>query len=438
MPSLNVLEPKAVYVVDGVRTPFLKAGNIPGVLSASDLAVQAGEQLLLRQPILPTDLDEVIIGNVMAGADEANIARLIALRLGCGHAVPGLSVHRNCGSGMQAVDVARCAIADGRHDLVLAGGTEAMSRAPLLFPYDMNAWLGRWMSAKNMKTRLSTLMQFRLKQLRPVVALMRGLCDPFINLSMGQTAEELAYQFKITRQEMDAFANQSHHKVAQAQKADGFPYIKPIYTPCGKAYLSDTGVRADTSEEKLATLKPFFDKQYGQVTAGNSSQITDGACVLLLASASAVKRFNLPVMGRLVDCHWAGVAPTNMGLGPVHATIPLMQRHGLHVNDIDYWEINEAFAAQVLACFKAFSDPHYCSTHFGGLDGAFGQLNPDTVNVDGGAIAMGHPVGASGARIILQLLHVLARQNAKRGVASICIGGGQGGAMLIEQTQEVI
>ena len=178
MSPSNFFEPKAVYVIDGVRTPFLKAGNVPGMLSASDLAVQAAQQLLLRQPILPTDLDEVMIGNVMASADEASIARLVALRLGCGDAVPGVGVHRNCGSGMQAVDMARCAIADGRHDLVLAGGTEAMSRAPLLFPYDMNAWLGHWMSAKSMKARLSTLMQFRLKQLRPIVALMRGLCDP--------------------------------------------------------------------------------------------------------------------------------------------------------------------------------------------------------------------------------------------------------------------
>lgn len=438
MPPSNLFKPKAVYVVDGVRTPFLKAGNTPGLLSASDLAVQAGQQLLLRQPILPGDLDEVVMGNVMAGADEANIARLIALRLGCGDAVTGVSVHRNCGSGMQALDMARCAIADGRYDLVLAGGTEAMSRAPLLFPYQMNAWLGRWMSAKHLKARLSLITQFRLKQLRPIVALVRGLRDPFIDLSMGQTAEELAYCFALTREQMDAFANQSHQRVVQAQKAGYFPYITPVYTPCGQAYFSDTGLRADSSEEKLAKLRPYFDKRYGEVTAGNSSQVTDGACVLLLASASAVKRFNLPVMGRLIDCHWAGVDPTHMGLGPVHATIPLMQRHGLHIDDIDYWEINEAFAAQVLACVKAYSDPDYCSAHFGGLDGAFGQLNLDRVNVDGGAIAMGHPVGASGARIVLQLLHVLARSNTKRGMASICIGGGQGGAMLIEQTQEVV
>ena len=253
---------------------------------------------------------------------------------------------------------------------------------------------------------------------------------------MGQTAEELAYHFDIARKEMDAFAVRSHQRVVQAQKAGYFPYITTVYNNLGEAYSTDTGVRPETSKEKLAKLRPYFDKHYGLVTAGNSSQITDGACVLLLASASAVKRFNLPVMGRLIDCHWAGLAPINMGLGPVHASIPLMQRHGLHINDIDYWEINEAFAAQVLACIKAFADPDYCSAHFGGLDGALGQLDPDKVNVDGGAIAMGHPVGASGARIILQLLHVLTRQNAKRGMASICIGGGQGGAMLIERTHK--
>ena len=437
MPTPTHSKMRPVYVVDGLRTPFIKAGNQPGPFSASDLAVQVGRQLCLRHPILPSDLDEVIMGNVMAGADEANIARLIALRLGCGDEVGGMSVHRNCGSGMQSVDLARCAIADGRHDLVLAGGTEAMSHAPLLFPPQMNAWLGQWVTAKSFAARLRVLMRFRLKQLVPVIALMRGLSDPLIHLSMGQTAEELAYYFGITREQMDHFANQSHQRVASAEKAGYFPYISPLYTPDGKAYTRDTGVRENTSEEKLAKLSPCFDKWYGQVTAGNSSQITDGACLLLLASANAVKRFNLPVIGRLIDCHWAGVSPTYMGLGPVHATVPLLQRHGLTMTDIDYWEINEAFAAQVLACFEAFADSDYCSQHFGGLAGAFGRIDPNKVNIDGGAIAMGHPVGASGARVILQLLNVLTRHQAKRGVASLCIGGGQGGAMLVEQTQEV-
>ncbi|MCD6055234.1 MAG: Thiolase [Gammaproteobacteria bacterium] len=431
-------EGRAVYIVDGRRTPFLKAANRPGNLSASDLAVQAAAHLLLPYPILASDLDEVMIGNVMPSPDEANIARLIALRLGCGDAVPGVSVHRNCGSGMQALDMARFAIAEGRYDLVLAGGTEAMSRAPLLFPSQMSAWLGQWMSAKTLPDRLKVLAQFRLSQLKPIVALLKGLRDPVVNLSMGQTAEELAYRFHISREEMDQFANESHRRSAQAKKQGYFSYLSPVYDKYGTAYEYDTGVREDSSVAKLATLKPYFDKTYGLVTAGNSSQITDGACVLLLASAHAVKRFQLPVLGRFIDCQWAGLSPRYMGLGPVHAAIPLLQRYGLSIQDIDYWEINEAFAAQVIACFKAFADPDYCSEEFGGLAGAFGELDGSRVNVDGGAVALGHPLGASGARVILQLLYTMARNHARRGVAALCIGGGQGGAVLLERTDEGI
>ncbi len=424
---------RPVYIVCGTRTPFLKAGNAPGVFSASDLAVQTGTNLLLKQPIAPSDLDEVIIGNAMASPDEANIARLIALRLGCGDAVTGVSVHRNCGSGMQAVDMARCAIAEGRHDLVLAGGTEAMSRAPLLFPLQMNQWLGSWMAAKTVGAKLRTLLQFRFSQLLPIVALLRGLTDPLIGLSMGQTAEELAYRFAISRDEMDAFSYQSHQHALHAAEQGHFSYMTPLVDQTGKVYSTDTGVRANTSVEKLGTLRPFFDKQYGLVTAGNSSQITDGACLLLLASESAVRRFQLPVVARIIDCHWAGLAPQYMGLGPVYASIPLLQRHGLTVNDINYWEINEAFAAQVLACLRAFADPDYCHNTFGGLAGAFGQLDQARINIDGGAIALGHPIGASGGRVILQLSDVLTRHQARYGVATLCIGGGQGGSMLIER-----
>lgn len=435
MSTISRTSARPVYIVSGTRTPFLKAGAVPGAFSAADLAVQTGADLLCQQSITPSDLDEVIIGNTIPSPDEANIARIIALRLGCGDAVTGMTVHRNCGSGMQAVDIARCAIADGRHDLVLAGGTEVMSRAPLLFPLQMNAWLGRWMSAKTLGARLRLLFQFRPHQLKPIVGLLHGLSDPIIQLSMGQTAEELAHRFAISREEMDAFAYQSHQRVHQAAKQGHFPYMTPVIDNKGRVYAEDTGVRADTSIEKLATLRPYFDKKYGLVTAGNSSQVTDGACLLLLASEAAVKRYQLPVLARLIDCQWAGLAPLYMGLGPVHASIPLLQRHGLTQHDIDYWEINEAFAAQMIACFRAFADPDYCRDMFGGLAGAFGEIDQATVNIDGGAIALGHPISASGGRVILQLAHVLARQQARYGVAALCIGGGQGGAMLLERME---
>lgn len=424
---------RPVYIVDGLRTPFLKAKATPGPFAAADLAVAAGSDLLMRQSFAASDLDEVILGSVMPSADEANIARLVALRLGCGIAVPAYTVHRNCGSGMQALESACYAIGAGRADLILAGGTEAMSRAPLLVSPELTHWLGLWKTQKHLKARVKTLFKFKPAYLKPIMALLRGLSDPLVGLSMGQTAENLAYIFNITRQEMDEFATESHQRLAHAHDIENLQEIKKLFDSQGCVHGADEGLRRDSTVKKLATLKPFFDKKFGMVTAGNSSQVSDGAALLILASETAVKRYNLKVMGRIVDTHFTGVLPEQMGLGPVHATVPLLQRHGLTVADIDYWEINEAFAAQVLACLKAWADPEYCSTHFGGLSGAFGEIDRARLNVDGGAIAIGHPVGASGARIVLHLLKVLERENVRRGVATLCIGGGQGGAMLVER-----
>ncbi len=425
-----------VYLVDYARTPILKARGKPGPLSASDLAVNAGRELLARQPFAPTDLDEVIIGCMMPSPDEANIGRVIALRLGCGKSVPAWTVQRNCASGMQAIDSAFKDIASGRHNLVLAGGTEAMSRAPLLFNNKMVNWLANFWGAKTFGAKLQKITQFRPSFLAPVIALLRGLTDPMVGLSMGQTAENVAYRFNITRQQMDAFAMESHQRVAAAQDQQRLNEITPAFSYTGDYAVLDDGVRRDTSMEKLASLKPFFDKKFGSVTAGNSSQVSDGAALLLLASKEAVKKYQLPVIARIVDVEWAGLDPAEMGLGPVYAATSLLRRYNLNMNDIDYWEINEAFAAQVLGCLAAWESDEYCRDNLG-LDKAFGALDKNRLNVDGGAIALGHPVGASGARIVLHLANVLKRENAQRGVATICIGGGQGGAMLIENVSEV-
>lgn len=425
-----------VYIVDGVRTPFLKAKGKPGPFSASDLAVSAGQELLKRQPFSPKDLDEVVLGCVMPSPDEANIARVVALRLGCGKAVPAWTVQRNCASGMQALDSAVKDIALGRANLVLAGGTEAMSRAPLLYNEGMTNWFAGMAGAKDWKMKLKQVATFKPSYLKPVIALLRGLTDPTVNLSMGQTAELLAYRFNITREQMDQFALESHQRVMQAQEEEHLKEVKPSYATNGSFFALDDGVRHDSSMEKLASLKPFFDKKFGSVTAGNSSQVSDGAALLLLASKEAIKKYNLPVLARIVDTEWAGVDPAEMGLGPVYATNTLMQRQHLEMDNIDYWEINEAFAAQVLACRAAWASDEYCRKNLG-RDTALGQIDDARLNVDGGAIALGHPVGASGARIALHLAEVLRRQNAKKGIATICIGGGQGGAMLIENVSEV-
>ena len=422
-----------IYIVDGARTPFLKSRNRPGPFSASDLATAAGRAVLVRQPFAPSDLDEVILGCAAPSVDEVNIGRVVALRMGCGQKVPGWTVMRNCASGMQALDSAINNILAGCSNLVLAGGVDALSRVPLLFSDAMTAWLASWYAAKSLGQRAALVARFRPSYLAPVIGLMKGLTDPIVGLLMGQTAENLAFRFGITRADMDAFAARSHQRVLAAQRAGYFDSeIVPLYDAKGTLYAADDGVREDSTPQNLAKLKPFFDRKYGNVTAGNSSQITDGAAWVLLASARAVERYGLTPKGRIVDSEWAGLDPAQMGLGPVQAATPLLRRHGLDLDDVDAVEINEAFAAQVLACLRAWASDEYCREELG-LPRAFGTLDEAKLNVDGGAIAIGHPVGASGARIVLHLLNVLARTGGHRGLASICIGGGQGGAMLIER-----
>jgi len=422
---------KTIYIIDGARTPFLKARNKPGPFSAGDLAVAAGKTLLTRQRFAPEEFDEVILGCASPSPDEVNVGRVVALRLGCGNKVPGWTVMRNCASGMQALDSAMVNIQAGRSSLVLAGGADALSRAPLLLSDAMVLWLSNFYAARTLGRKAALLARLKPAYFAPVIAIMKGLTDPYVGLLMGQTAENLAQRFGIIRAEMDAFSVRSHQRVARAQDQGHLEEVVPVYDAEGRLYAADDGVRRDSSMENLAKLKPFFDRKYGNITPGNSSQITDGAAWLILASEEAVEQHGLSPIGRILDSQWAGLDPAQMGLGPVHAATPILQRHGLGLDDLDAWEINEAFAAQVLGCLAAWKDEKYCKEQLG-LDGAMGALDEEKLNVDGGAVALGHPVGASGARIVLHMLKLLKRKNAKRGIASICIGGGLGGAMLVE------
>ena len=446
--------PAPVYIIDGARTPFLKARGGPGAFSASDLSTQAGRALLLRQPIAPSDLSEVILGCAAPAPDEVNIGRVVALRMGCGDKVPAFTVMRNCASGLQAIDSAMANIQRGRSELVLAGGVDALSRTPLIYNDTMVRWFSAMAAKKTTAAKLGQFLKLPVgAALQPVIAILKGLTDPVVGLSMGQTAENLAYRFGITRQDMDAYANRSHHRVMQAREAGVFSdEIVPIVDSRGNVYKEDDGVRSDSTEEGLAKLRPVFDKPYGNITAGNSSQVTDGAAWVLLASEAAVEKFRLSPIARIVDLHWAGLDPAQMGLGPVHAATPLLQRHGLALNDLDQWEINEAFAAQVLGCLKAWQDADYCRAQLGCTP--MGTLDDKRLNLHGGAIAIGHPVGASGTRIVLHLARSLQQktrahraaqndapsdtetgQGAARGMAAICIGGGLGGAALLEAVQ---
>jgi len=420
-----------VYVVDGARTPFLKARSEPGPFAAADLAVACARPVLARQPFPQTLIDEVIVGCVIPAANEANVARIIALRLGCGKHVPAHTVQRNCASGLQAVATAAERISLGRAHLVLAGGTEAMSRAPIQWNLAMSGWLGHVLRAKGPWQRVQELLRFRPSLLKPVYALLLGLTDPLVKLSMGQTAEIVAHRFGITRESQDVYALSSHQRLAAAFDAGVMDAeIATLYDTREQFYREDTGLRRDTNLEQLAKLRPVFDRPHGNVTSGNSSQVTDGAAMLLLASESAVKQHGLSVLGEWVDHEWAGVEPSQMGLGPVHATAKLLTRRQLRMRDLQQMELNEAFAAQVLGCQAAWDSKQYAQEELG-LDAPLGAMDPALLNPEGGAISNGHPVGASGARLVLHLLHALRNRGGGQGIATLCIGGGQGGAMLL-------
>ncbi|WP_339770905.1 acetyl-CoA C-acetyltransferase [uncultured Pseudosulfitobacter sp.] len=423
---------RPVYLVDGARTPFLKAPGGPGPFTPVDLAVQCGRPLLMRQPMPRDAFDLVILGCVNVIQDEMNPARVAALRLGMGDEQVAFTVQINCGSGMQSIDTAFRYIRDGSHEMILAGGTEALSHAPLVYNREATEWFGGMARAKGALDKAAKLTELRPDFFSPVIGLERGLTDPITALNMGQTAEVLAHRFGIDRETADAYAVDSHKRLAAAQadgRLDG--EVLPAFDRDGVAHAKDDGVRPDNSMDQLAKLGPAFEKPYGKVTAGNSSQITDGASWVILASETAVKAHGLDPIARLVDSEWAALDPSIMGLGPVLSSTPLAQRHGLSVEDIDLWEINEAFAAQVLSCLAAWQDDDFCREVLG-YDAAFGRIDRGRLNVDGGAISLGHPVGASGNRIVLHLANAMKRKGVRRGIATECIGGGLGGAMLLE------
>jgi acetyl-CoA C-acetyltransferase len=374
----------------------------------------------------------VILGCVNVLADEMNPARVAALRLGMGEAMTAFTVQINCGSGMQSIDTAYQYIREGQSDLILAGGAEALSQAPLIYRKSAVDWYARLFGARDVWSRLKAIAGFRPSFFKPVLGLERGLTDPVVELNMGQTAEILAHLFHVSRRDADQFAVESQHRLANAQKEGWFAgELEPTFARDGKVYDHDDGVRADSTVEKLAELKPAFERPWGKVTAGNSSQITDGASWVILASEQAVKKHGLTPRAVIVDSEWSALDPSIMGLGPVLCATAILRRHGLTLGDIGLWEINEAFAAQVLACLSAWEDDTFCRDVLG-LGGAAGRIARDKLNVDGGAIGLGHPVGASGNRIVLHLVNAMKRLGVKQGIATECIGGGQGGAMLIE------
>ncbi|GAA3149806.1 thiolase family protein [Streptomyces rameus] len=393
---------RPVHFVTARRTPI---GKLRGSLSSvrpDDLAATVIRRLVADVPALdPARIDDVYWGAAnQAGEDNRNVARMAALLAGLPDSVPGATVNRLCASGLEAVTAAARTIAAGEADIVIAGGSESMSRAPFVLPRPDEALPGR---IETHDTRLG----WRL--VNPAMKELHGL------LSMGETAEEVAARCGISRERQDEFALRSHRLAADARKNGHFDgELVPVERPDGSTVERDECVREDTSLEKLSRLDPVF-RAGGTVTAGNSSPMNDGAAGLLLVSEEALGELGLESLGRYVAGASAGVHPDVMGLGPVPATRKALARAGWDIGDLREAEFNEAFAAQALACVDRLG------------------IDPELVNPTGGAIALGHPLGCSGARILTTLLHRMRRTGTRRGLATMCVGVGQGTAVLVER-----
>jgi acetyl-CoA C-acetyltransferase/acetyl-CoA acyltransferase len=423
---------KPLFIIAATRTPFSRAGSSLASLDAVDLGKAAVSALLTQSGIDPQVVDETIFGCVGQPAHAQNIARVIALRAGLPESKPAMTVHRNCASGLEALTTAHARMCADQGDVFIIGGTESMSNMPLYFSRSAAEKFGHMAKARSFTEKLGAAAVFRPADFAPLIGLKLGLTDPVVEMNMGETAELLAREFGITRDEQDAFALRSHLRATSAapvvQKE-----IAPLYVMGRevKPVLADNGIRSDSSLEKLASLKPLFNREHGSVTAGNSSQITDGAVALLVASEEAVIRHDWQPLGRLIDYAYTGCDPRRMGLGPVRAIDAVLHRTGLKLDDMDVIEINEAFAAQVLAVRQCLKNP--ASARRAGLDEPLGDIPEEKLNPRGGSIALGHPVGATGARLVLSALAQLRETKTRHALVSLCIGGGQGGAAIFER-----
>ena len=417
---------KQLVVVDGVRTPFSKMGTALAGCDAVELGRTAVSALLTQTGIDPEIIDETIIGCVSQPADAANIARVIALRAGIPERVPAMTVHRNCGSGLEAITTASDRMAAGNGEVFVVGGTESMSRVPLLYSAAAAKKFAALSRAKTFGAKAAAAMQFRPSDFAPIIGLRLGLTDPVVSMNMGETAELIARDFNISREEQDQFAFESNAKaLAAAERLR--EEMCPVYLPESRGkddfVIGDNGPREGQTIEALAKLRPVFEKDTGTVTAGNSSQITDGAVALLVMTAGRAEALGLEPLGRLTGYAFAGCDPKRMGLGPAYAIRELAKRSGRPPGDADVVEINEAFAAQVIGVLKCLEGDQFQGC----------ELDRSKLNPNGGAIALGHPVGASGARLVLTALRELKRRNTRHALVSLCIGGGQGCAAWLER-----
>lgn len=423
-----------VVIVDGVRTPFAKAGTVLQDVHAAELGQIALQELIARTNLDTKMVDEVIIGCVGNPADAVNIGRVVALRAGIPQNVSAHTVHRNCASALESISSGYNMIKAGSADVVVAGGTENMSQAPLMFGKKMTELFAKLQFSKTAGQKIGALLGFRPSFLAPRVSIMEALTDPFVGINMGQTAEILAKEFGISREEQDQFALRSHQRAVDATKNGKLGkemtpvFIGPDYK---KVLDKDNGPRDGQTIEALQKLKPYFDRKTGTITVGNACPLTDGAAMMLLMSRKKAQELGLKPIARIRGYAFAGLEPERMGLGPAYASPLALKKSGLELKQMDLIELNEAFAAQVIACQKALASDKWCQEKLG-TAGAVGEIDPNKLNVNGGAIAIGHPVGATGSRLVLTLVKELQRRGQQFGLATLCIGGGQGGAMVVE------
>ncbi len=425
--------PEAV-IVAGVRTPFAKAGGPLGHVTTPELGRLAVRELFERLDFDPIVVDELIAGNVATPSGAANPARVIALRAGIPRKSVAHTVSRNCASGMEALTESFDRIRAGQARCIVALGVDSMSNIPVLWKKTLAEKFWNLTQARSPLKKLAALSKIRPKDLAPEIGIQLGLTDPVSGMMMGDTAEKLAREYHITREEQDAFALRSHQRAVEAWKEGRLANeVMTVYPePKSQPVSQDVGPRDGQTLEALAKLKPYFDRRWGTVTVGNSCQITDGAVAMLIMESGFAKSMGIAPLGTIRSYAYSGCDPSRMGLGPVYSSYSALKSCGLRLADMELIELNEAFAAQVLACLRAFEEPKRACLN-GDSTSILGAVDQDKLNVNGGAIALGHPVGASGARIVLTLLNELSRRNQRIGLATMCVGGGQGGAIIVER-----
>ena len=425
------LKDNDVVIIGGFRSAFVPAGGAFKDISAGELGAHVFKELVYRFGIPVKEVKEVIAGCAGGPSDEANPARVMALLAGLPEKTSAFSVQRNCASALESITSAFVRLKAGEEDMILAGGAESMSGYPLLFSKGLAQIFGDFIKSKTLSKKLKVLSWLKLKDLKPRISLVEGLTDPFVGLSMGQTAEVLSKEFGITREAQDRYALTSHQKAIKAKQKGVFAEeIAPL--SAGKNFVDeDQGPRENQSLEKLSKLRPYFDRKYGTVTVGNACPVTDGAAALWMMTWKKAKSLNLKPSARVCSFAYAGCSPKRMGLGPLFSTALALKAVGLKLGDIDLIELNEAFSAQVLACLKAFASKKFAEENLNQSE-ALGEVDLKKLNVNGGAIALGHPVGATGARLVLTLMNEMKRRHSRYGLAALCIGGGQGGSLILE------